>query len=347
MMNREKNTRAPITPSANDKTFEIALHRVPIEWDLANGCLTFFGLDSALFWTDPSLVRTFSPLAEEMGIDLFRLLVAHSSSLGTREDYHTMVSSLGNNFLDGFLAWGKAVSSAGWGAFEVPEYDLETRRATVIVRNPWEISMQRSLDPSKRWGCPFLQGKIIGIFNHAFGISCWAKETCVYDTDNPHVRFRVYASRKTIKGNIKKLRFQRMLARERALAENVEQKTAELTQAKKDLEEYATTLEQKVAERTHNLRAINRRLEKEISVRRRAEQEKEKLIGDLQNALKEVKTLGSLLPICSLCKKIRDDKGYWNKIEAYIKEHTGTEFSHSICPACARELYPDLKLPPD
>lgn len=345
MINQEKNTHPQITPSANDKAFEIALHRVPIEWDLDGGCLTFFGLDSALFWTNPSLVHMFSPLAEEIGIDLFRLLVAHSSSLGTREDFHAMVSTLGDNFLDGFLAWGKAVSTAGWGAFDVPEYDLERRRATVRVRNPWEISMQRSLDPGKRWGCPFLQGKIIGIFNHAFGISCWARETCVYDSINPHVRFEIHASRKTIKGKIKKLRFQRMLARERTLAENVEQKTAELTQAKRELENYSKTLEQKVAERTQDLQAINQRLEKEISVRRQAEQEKENLIVDLQNALKEVKTLGSLLPICSSCKKIRDDKGYWNKIEAYISKHTGTEFSHSICPACARELYPDLKLP--
>jgi len=64
----------------------------------------------------------------------------------------------------------------------------------------------------------------------------------------------------------------------------------------------------------------------------------------LQKALAEVKTLGELLPICSHCKNIRDDKGYWNKIEAYIHKHSGTEFSHGICPECAKKYYPEFKL---
>jgi len=64
----------------------------------------------------------------------------------------------------------------------------------------------------------------------------------------------------------------------------------------------------------------------------------------LRKALDEVKTLGSLLPICASCKKIRDDKGYWNQLEGYIQEHTDTAFSHGICPDCAKKLYPDLDL---
>ena len=55
------------------------------------------------------------------------------------------------------------------------------------------------------------------------------------------------------------------------------------------------------------------------------------------------KVLSGLLPICSSCKKIRDDKGCWNRIETYISEHSRVEFSHSICPDCAREIYPDLE----
>ena len=58
----------------------------------------------------------------------------------------------------------------------------------------------------------------------------------------------------------------------------------------------------------------------------------------------EVKTLGGFLPICSSCKKIRDDNGYWNQIERYIGDHSEAEFSHGICPDCARKLYPDLNL---
>ena len=60
-------------------------------------------------------------------------------------------------------------------------------------------------------------------------------------------------------------------------------------------------------------------------------------------ALHEVKTLTGLLPICSGCKKNRGDEGYWNRIEHYVSEHTGIDFSHGICPACRHELYPKLK----
>ncbi|MBI4799194.1 MAG: hypothetical protein HY794_10775 [Desulfarculus sp.] len=64
--------------------------------------------------------------------------------------------------------------------------------------------------------------------------------------------------------------------------------------------------------------------------------------SQLQEALDSVKTLSGLLPICANCKKIRDDRGYWLRIEAYLQEHTGADFTHSICPACAQELYGDF-----
>ena len=56
----------------------------------------------------------------------------------------------------------------------------------------------------------------------------------------------------------------------------------------------------------------------------------------------EIKQLRGMLPICSSCKKIRDDKGYWNQIEVYINEHSEAEFSHGMCPACMKSLYPEL-----
>ncbi len=64
--------------------------------------------------------------------------------------------------------------------------------------------------------------------------------------------------------------------------------------------------------------------------------------ASLEKALTRVKTLSGLLPICASCKKIRDDQGYWNQIELYIKEHSMAEFSHSICPECAKKLYPEF-----
>lgn len=63
-----------------------------------------------------------------------------------------------------------------------------------------------------------------------------------------------------------------------------------------------------------------------------------------EKALQEVKILSGFLPICASCKKIRDDKGYWNQIESYIRDHSEAEFSHGICPDCAKKLYPDIDL---
>ena len=78
----------------------------------------------------------------------------------------------------------------------------------------------------------------------------------------------------------------------------------------------------------------------DISERKQATAEREKLIVDLQKALDDVKTLQGLLPICAGCKKIRDDKGYWNTIESYLCEHTDAEFTHGLCPDCVTRLYP-------
>jgi PAS domain S-box-containing protein len=80
----------------------------------------------------------------------------------------------------------------------------------------------------------------------------------------------------------------------------------------------------------------------DITGRKRAEEEREKLIQELQKALAEVKTLSGLIPICASCKKIRDDKGYWGQIESYISDHSEAEFSHGLCPECMKKLYPDL-----
>jgi PAS domain S-box-containing protein len=82
----------------------------------------------------------------------------------------------------------------------------------------------------------------------------------------------------------------------------------------------------------------------DITVRRQAEEERKKIIKELQDALDDVKTLSGLLPICSHCKKIRDDKGYWNQIETYIHDRSDAEFSHGICQECAEKYYPDMGL---
>ncbi len=80
----------------------------------------------------------------------------------------------------------------------------------------------------------------------------------------------------------------------------------------------------------------------DVTSRKEAEIENQRLLKELSEALDKVKLLSGLLPICSVCKKIRDDKGYWNQIESYIRDHSEAEFSHGICPDCAKELYPDF-----
>ena len=69
---------------------------------------------------------------------------------------------------------------------------------------------------------------------------------------------------------------------------------------------------------------------------------REELIINLQNALADVKTLSGMLPICAWCKKIRDDEGYWQKIEAYLRSHSDLDFTHGICNDCAKKEYPGL-----
>ena len=80
---------------------------------------------------------------------------------------------------------------------------------------------------------------------------------------------------------------------------------------------------------------------KDIKQRKKIEDEREKLIIKLQTALDEVKTLEGLIPICSHCKKIRDDSGFWGNVEQYISKHTNVDFSHGICPDCLKEHFPN------
>jgi AmiR/NasT family two-component response regulator len=67
-----------------------------------------------------------------------------------------------------------------------------------------------------------------------------------------------------------------------------------------------------------------------------------RLNRELQAALEEVKVLSGLLPICMTCKKIRDDEGYWHQVEEYIEARSKAEFSHGLCPSCARDMYPEF-----
>ena len=104
---------------------------------------------------------------------------------------------------------------------------------------------------------------------------------------------------------------------------DLEQAMAELRRAHHSLGELNASLDRRVKERTAELETANR---------------------DLSHALSEVKVLNTLLPTCGYCKKIRDDKDYWQSVEAYISQHTDAKFSHSVCPACFEQyVKPDLE----
>lgn len=214
-----------------DQTPSIHINGVDINWQPEQGTFTFFGLPSALFWINPSLFTMLKPLADEVGHKLFCLEVAASASQGTAEDYNNMVTVLGDTFEEGFLKWGTAVSAAGWGTFEIISFEPGLNRAKVRVSNAWELLMQKDADD--RWGCPFIQGKIIGIFKHALNTNCWADEVEIdYQSEQPYVVFDIYESDKTISQEIKNERLRQMQERERELALDIEAKTKALHEEK-------------------------------------------------------------------------------------------------------------------
>ena len=81
----------------------------------------------------------------------------------------------------------------------------------------------------------------------------------------------------------------------------------------------------------------------DITDRKRAEAALQEKVEELRQALDQIKTLSGILPICMHCKKIRDDKGSWNRMEIYIRDRTEAEFSHGICPECMKKLYPEVR----
>lgn len=92
------------------------------------------------------------------------------------------------------------------------------------------------------------------------------------------------------------------------------------------------------------LENYSKQLEKEIVNRKKAEDEKNKLIEELKQSLAKIKTLSGLLPICTFCKKIRDNTNNWIQLESYIYRRTEADFSHTICPECAKIQYPDCDI---
>lgn len=118
-----------------------------------------------------------------------------------------------------------------------------------------------------------------------------------------------------------------------------------LSDEKEKAEELNAQLHLEVAERSksqYELQNRNEELEK-LNIQLTATKDRlESVNADLASALRDIKQLSGLLPICASCKKIRNDRGYWEQIETFIRNHSEVQFSHSICPGCLKKLYPDL-----
>jgi PAS domain S-box-containing protein len=119
------------------------------------------------------------------------------------------------------------------------------------------------------------------------------------------------------------------------------QDITERKQVDEILHNYRAHLEDLVRERTVELAKVNDQLQKDIARRRLAEEERESLILELQDAMGKIKTLRGLLPACAWCRKVRDDDGYWKKVETYIEEHSDASFTHGICPECLKKNDPE------
>ncbi len=116
----------------------------------------------------------------------------------------------------------------------------------------------------------------------------------------------------------------------------------ELRFMKQNGDQFYAQLEGMAVEDKEGRSTFARLIISDITERKRIEEEKERLIIELQQALAQVKKLSGFIPICASCKKIRDDKGYWHQVEEYIRDHSEALFSHSICPDCMRSLYPEI-----
>jgi PAS domain S-box-containing protein len=129
--------------------------------------------------------------------------------------------------------------------------------------------------------------------------------------------------------------------RDRMVFQTIWRDITERKQTEEALRMHRLHLEDLVEERSAKLKKLNDDLQKDIAQRTMIESEREKLIADLREAFAKIKILTGLLPMCAWCKKVRDDKGYWKKVETYVQEHSDASFTHGICPDCLKKVDPE------
>ncbi|MDO9578766.1 MAG: hypothetical protein Q7J16_12860, partial [Candidatus Cloacimonadales bacterium] len=144
-----------------------------------------------------------------------------------------------------------------------------------------------------------------------------------------------------VKVEARELRLEQIIEKLQNLNAHLQSEFDTRTKIEKELQGYRDNLESLIRERTDELMKTNEMLKIEILERQAIDEDRKKLVDDLQEAIDNIKTLKGLIPICSSCKNIRDDKGYWNDLGVYISEHSEIEFSHSLCPDCLKKHYPE------
>jgi len=122
--------------------------------------------------------------------------------------------------------------------------------------------------------------------------------------------------------------------------ESLKVRNRELEKMNTRLKTYQDHLEEQVKTRTQDLTNANEALKKEIAFRRQTEAEKERAIFKLESAMARVKNLSGLFPVCIKCRKVRDEEGYWQRLERYLQAHSDAEFRESICDDCSEAFYP-------
>lgn len=189
---------------------KIVVNQVPIEWSDRRDRFTFFGIEAIIFWKDPSLLSILAPLREELGEELYSLLIAYEVAKGTYDDYYAMVENLGGSFEEGFVNWGRAVSGAGWGAFDLQSIDWDKGTARVRIDRPWETYLFRTREPQH--AIPFLNGKLSGIFSWAFDRHCRATVDEIDPSADGHVTVTIAPSTMTLERELEQLRDHRGLS---------------------------------------------------------------------------------------------------------------------------------------
>jgi C4-dicarboxylate-specific signal transduction histidine kinase len=143
-----------------------------------------------------------------------------------------------------------------------------------------------------------------------------------------------------VKVEARELRLQQTIEKLKKLNEQLQNEFEKHYLIEQELKQNRDDLEEQIQERTKELQEANKLLNTEITVRKQIDQDRTKLVKELQETLDNIKSLKGLIPICSACKNIRNDSGYWSDLEDYLIRHCEIEFSHSLCPDCLQKLYP-------